>query len=65
MDAGRGSGRAPFACAGTSDGEYREVTRVYGEDVFATELPFPARIVPHRLVAQGPWRKRVGGAADA
>ena len=45
-------------------GEYREVTQVYGEDVFATDLPFPVRIVPHWLVAQGPWKKRLGGGAD-
>ncbi|MCY9785537.1 Uma2 family endonuclease [Nocardiopsis sp. EMB25] len=43
------------------NGQYRDITQVYGEDVFETELPFPIRIVPHWLVADGPWKKHIGG----
>ncbi len=43
------------------NGQYRDITQVYGEDVFETELPFPVRIVPHWLVADGPWKKHIGG----
>ncbi|MDS1269885.1 Uma2 family endonuclease [Lipingzhangella sp. LS1_29] len=47
-----------------SDGEYTEVTQVLGDDVFATKQPFPVRIVPTWLVADGPWRRHIGGEAD-
>lgn len=43
------------------NGVYRDVTQVYGEDVFETEHPFPVRLVPHWLTASGPWRDRIGG----
>ncbi len=43
------------------NGQYRDITQVYGEDIFETELPFPVRIVPHWLVADGPWKKHIGG----
>ncbi|MFW5420514.1 Uma2 family endonuclease [Nocardiopsis sp. CNT-189] len=43
------------------NGGYREVTQAYGEEVFETELPFPLRIVPHWLTADGPWKKQIGG----
>lgn len=43
------------------DGEYRTVTEVDGKDVFATDVPFPVRFVPHWLVADGPWREQIGG----
>lgn len=46
------------------DGEYQEVTQVYGEDTFETDLPFPVKLVPHWLVAKGPWKRYLGGAAD-
>jgi Uma2 family endonuclease len=46
------------------DGEYKEVTQIYGEDVFETDLPFPVKLVPHWLVASGPWRKYLGGDVD-
>ncbi|WP_116245639.1 Uma2 family endonuclease [Nocardiopsis sp. FIRDI 009] len=46
------------------DGQYQEVTQTYGEEVFETELPFPVRFVPHWLVANGPWRKNIGGPAE-
>ncbi|NYJ34495.1 Uma2 family endonuclease [Nocardiopsis aegyptia] len=45
------------------NGEYQEVTQVYGEDVFETDLPFPVKLVPHWLAANGPWPKHIGGAA--
>src|SRR5690606_4602971 len=40
---------------------YREVTQAYGEEVFETDLPFPLRLVPHWLTADGPWKKHIGG----
>jgi Uma2 family endonuclease len=43
------------------DGQYREVTQAFGEEVFETQHPFPVRIVPHWLLAPGPWRKHLGG----
>ncbi|WP_093943724.1 Uma2 family endonuclease [Actinoalloteichus hoggarensis] len=43
------------------DGGYREVAQVFGTDVFETEVPFPIRLVPHWLVAMGPWRKHIAG----
>ncbi|MFI0463839.1 Uma2 family endonuclease [Saccharopolyspora sp. 5N102] len=46
------------------DGEYREVQQVIGEDVFATDFPFPVKLVPYWLLAKGPWRKRIGGEDD-
>ncbi|MBB5152977.1 Uma2 family endonuclease [Saccharopolyspora phatthalungensis] len=47
-----------------ADGEYREVQQVLGEDTFATEFPFPVKIVPQWLLASGPWRDRIGGEGD-
>jgi Uma2 family endonuclease len=44
------------------NGQYQEVTQVYGEDVFETDLPFPVTLVPHWLTANGPWAQRIGGA---
>ncbi|WP_017598497.1 Uma2 family endonuclease [Nocardiopsis lucentensis] len=46
------------------DGQYREVTQAYGEEVFEADLPFPVRFVPHWLVASGPWRKNIGGPSE-
>ncbi|MEV5538590.1 Uma2 family endonuclease [Saccharopolyspora shandongensis] len=46
------------------DGEYREVQQVLSEDAFATDFPFPVKIVPHWLLASGPWRERIGGEGD-
>ncbi|MEV0699450.1 hypothetical protein AB0I53_16235 [Saccharopolyspora sp. NPDC050389] len=43
------------------DSEYREAQQALGEDVFATDFPFPVRLVPHWLLAKGPWRERIGG----
>ncbi|SDY75902.1 Endonuclease, Uma2 family (restriction endonuclease fold) [Saccharopolyspora shandongensis] len=43
------------------DGEYREVQQVIGEDIFATDFPFPVKLVPYWLLAKGPWRERIGG----
>ncbi|TDQ55161.1 Uma2 family endonuclease [Actinorugispora endophytica] len=44
------------------DGDrYVETAQVFGEDVFTTDAPFPVRIVPHWLLADGPWKKRIGG----
>lgn len=43
------------------DGQYQVVTQVYGEEVFETDLPFPVKLVPHWLVASGPWFKNLGG----
>src|SRR5690606_9445159 len=45
------------------DGDrYVEHAQVFGENVFATDVPFPVRIVPHWLLAEGPWRRLIGGA---
>ncbi|GHD23322.1 Uma2 family endonuclease [Nocardiopsis kunsanensis] len=35
------------------DGQYQETAQVHGEDVFETEVPFPVRLVPQWLVADG------------
>ncbi|KAA5828670.1 Uma2 family endonuclease [Saccharopolyspora hirsuta] len=43
------------------DGEYRHVQQIAGEDAFATDFPFPLRLVPHWLFADGPWRERISG----
>lgn len=43
------------------DGNYREVTQVFGPDTFRTEAPFPVTLVPHWLVAAGPWKAHIGG----
>lgn len=48
-----------------SDGEYTEVTQVLGDDVFATEHPFPIRIVPTWLIADGPWRQHIDGSSPS
>lgn len=44
-----------------ADGQYREVTQVFGEDAFETEYPFPVTFVPHWLIASGPWKTHIGG----
>ncbi|WP_232251132.1 Uma2 family endonuclease [Actinoalloteichus sp. GBA129-24] len=44
-----------------ADGGYHEIAQVFGTDVFETDTPFPIRLVPHWLVATGPWRKHIGG----
>jgi Uma2 family endonuclease len=47
------------------DGEYREVRKAIGEDTFATDFPFPIKIVPRWLtVPGGAWRKFIGGEGD-
>ncbi|MBB4929317.1 Uma2 family endonuclease [Lipingzhangella halophila] len=43
------------------DGRYIETTQVFGEAVFETDLPFPVRLVPHWLTADGPWREHIAG----
>ncbi|MFC3995857.1 Uma2 family endonuclease [Nocardiopsis sediminis] len=43
------------------DGEYHEVTQVYGEEVFETDTPFPIKLVPQWLVADGAWTEHIGG----
>lgn len=43
------------------NGGYVEVTQTFGEEVFATEHPFPVRLVPHWLTADGPWRTHIAG----
>jgi Uma2 family endonuclease len=45
-------------------GAYREAGQVYGTDVLETEEPFPVRLVPEWLVADGPWKAAIGGGAD-
>ncbi|CAM00785.1 putative restriction endonuclease [Saccharopolyspora erythraea NRRL 2338] len=42
-------------------GEYREGRQAFGEDVFETDFPFPVKLVPHWLLAAGPWRAHIGG----
>ncbi|WP_250637852.1 hypothetical protein [Actinoalloteichus fjordicus] len=44
-----------------ADGGYHEVAQVFGTDVFETDASFPVRLVPHWLVAMGPWRTHIGG----
>lgn len=46
------------------DGHYQEAAQVHGEELFRTEAPFPVRLVPQWLVADGPWRKHIGGTAQ-
>ncbi|MGW5876381.1 Uma2 family endonuclease [Nocardiopsis terrae] len=46
------------------DGQYQVVTQAYGEEVFETDLPFPVKLVPHWLLASGPWFKNLGGPAE-
>ena len=43
------------------NGVYQEVAQVYGEEVFETDVPFPVRLVPHWLTANGPWMAHIGG----
>ncbi|QBI56012.1 Uma2 family endonuclease [Streptomonospora litoralis] len=43
------------------NGQYVEARQVHGEDLFETELPFPVRLVPHWLTADGDWRSHIGG----
>ncbi|WP_017555730.1 Uma2 family endonuclease [Nocardiopsis baichengensis] len=42
-------------------GAYRDVQEALDTDVFATEAPFPLRLVPRWLTADGPWRHRIAG----
>ncbi|WP_026124022.1 Uma2 family endonuclease [Nocardiopsis chromatogenes] len=42
-------------------GLYRDVQEVLDTDVFETDAPFPLRLVPRWLTADGPWRRRIGG----
>ena len=42
-------------------GAYREAQEAFDTDVFATEAPFPLRLVPRWLTARGPWLARIGG----
>ncbi|MEU3307311.1 hypothetical protein ACWGSK_19160 [Nocardiopsis sp. NPDC055551] len=44
------------------DGGYQEIGQSQGEELFETDSPFPMRLIPHWLVASGPWRERIGGA---
>lgn len=46
------------------DGSYRRETDVMIDSVFETDVPFPVKIVPYWLVADGPWRELIGGAAS-
>lgn len=46
------------------DGQYQVVTQVHGEEVFETELPFPVKLVPHWLLASGPWMRNLSGPAE-
>lgn len=41
---------------------HQEAAQVHGGDLVETDLPFPGRLVPHRLTASGGWRDRTGGA---
>ncbi|MEU1899101.1 Uma2 family endonuclease [Nocardiopsis dassonvillei] len=43
---------------------YRPVRKVDGTDVFETDLPFPVKLVPHWLVASGPWKRHIGGEPE-
>ncbi|WP_246025175.1 Uma2 family endonuclease [Saccharopolyspora antimicrobica] len=48
-----------------SDGAFRNVQQVIGEDTFTTDFPFPIRIVPHWLLCDDDdWRDRIGGEGD-
>lgn len=42
-------------------GAYRETFQAFGEEVFETDAPFPVKLVPHWLIADGPWMKHIGG----
>lgn len=42
-------------------GVYQEVGQAFGDEVLATEFPFPVKLVPRWLVENGPWRKHIGG----
>lgn len=44
-------------------GEYAAIGEAVDFDVFETDVPFPIRLVPHWLVADGPWKQRIGGEA--
>ncbi|MBB5997950.1 Uma2 family endonuclease [Streptomonospora salina] len=43
------------------DDQYVETAQVYGDDVFETDFPFPLKIVPTWLTADGPWKRHIGG----
>lgn len=43
------------------DGVYQEIGQSQGEELFETDFPFPVKLVPHWLVASGPWREHIGG----
>lgn len=42
-------------------GDYEPVTEMLGDDTFTTDTPFPISLVPRWLVADGPWKQRIGG----
>lgn len=46
-----------------NDGDYDEAQRVSGDEVFRTDFPFEVTIVARWLLADGPWRKHIGGEA--
>lgn len=46
------------------DGQYLDATQVSGEEVFETDFPFPIKLVPHWLLASGPWMKNLGGPTE-
>ncbi|MEE2043273.1 Uma2 family endonuclease [Nocardiopsis tropica] len=47
------------------DGEYAEVSAAFGEEVFETSVPFPARIVPQWMLRlDGDWRAHIAGPEE-
>lgn len=44
-----------------ASGAYHEAAEVYGEQVFTTDVPFGITLVPHWLVADGPWKTHIAG----
>ncbi|MUL41910.1 Uma2 family endonuclease [Streptomonospora sp. PA3] len=54
-----GIGIAEFRLKG---GEYQPANEAVDFDVFVTDAPFPVRLVPHWLIADGSqWKTRLGG----
>lgn len=45
------------------DGVHQEIGQSQGEELFENGFPFPVKLVPRWLLASGPWRERIGGAA--
>lgn len=41
--------------------EYRMISEAVGREPFETDAPFPVKLVPHWLTADGPWKKHIGG----